>query len=147
MQPRLLFLVAEGHLDPGRRIAHLSRHLDLAPVLLDLAGVRPPASFRGRAGFDPADEAIAEDGPWRAVYAGDHNLVLNRETGVTQLFSAADRVDATPLADAVAEAQLRTRLDAYVAREQSGPPAASDKPAPAWSEEERERLRALGYAD
>jgi arylsulfatase A-like enzyme len=142
-----LILVAEGRLEPGRRVAHLTQHIDLAPTLLDLAGVARPASFRGASIFEPAPEAIVEDGTWRGVYADDHKLVWNRETGATQLFaSATDPLDARPIEDAARVASLRARLDAYVAREpvSHGP---AETVAPAWSDEERERLRALGYAE
>jgi arylsulfatase A-like enzyme len=141
-----LVLVAQGRLEPGRRVAHLSQQMDLAPTLLDLAGVARPASFRGESVLAPAEAAIVDDGSWRGVYAEDRKLVWNRETGAMQLFDAvADPLDARPIADPGREAALRKRIDAYVAREPAPrEPAASQ--VPSWSAEERERLRALGYA-
>ena len=48
-QLRIPLLVAGGPVAPaaGRRIGSLVRNLDLAPTLVDLAGIDPPASFEG----------------------------------------------------------------------------------------------------
>jgi arylsulfatase A-like enzyme len=142
-----LIVVAEGRLEPGRRVAHLSQHVDLAPSLLDLAGVRRPAPFRAAGSlFEPAAQVFAEDGPWRAVYAEDHKLVWNAASRESALFAAADEHDQRPLDDPALAARLRARLDGYLALDAEREPAPG-APAAAWSEEERERLRALGYAD
>ncbi|HEX2486184.1 MAG TPA: sulfatase [Myxococcota bacterium] len=129
---------------PGR-VSALSRHLDLAPTLLDLAGVPRPASFRGRSLLEPAAVAYSEDGAWRGVYADGEKLVVNPPTELRQRFAVDDARDQRPLAgdpdrrlvDALAEYESRRS-----ARKRDGTPESG----PAWSQEELERLRALGYA-
>jgi hypothetical protein len=80
------------------------------------------------------------------VYAEDHKLVWNAASRESALFAAADEHDQRPLDDPALAARLRARLDGYLALDAEREPAPG-APAAAWSEEERERLRALGYAD
>jgi arylsulfatase A-like enzyme len=140
-----LVVSAPEALGASRRVPTLSRHVDLAPTLLDLAGVPRPASFRGRSLLEPAPLAYTEDGPWRGVYADGEKLVLNEATGLRRRFGEADARDQSPL-DGEPDPKLVELLSAYEARREarrrSGPAASG----PAWSAEELERLRALGYA-
>jgi arylsulfatase A-like enzyme len=138
-----LVIVYPRSLAPGHRVTYLSQHLDLAPTLLRLAGIEPPPAFDGKSVFDPAAEVYTEDGPWWGVYAGDRKLVWNDQSGATELYDAADELDATPREDPEATRRLRALLDRYLAIEaqrKGGAPQGS-----AWSAEEKERLRALGY--
>ncbi len=136
-----LVVVAPGRVEPGSRVAHLSRHLDLAPTLLDWLGVARPRSFRGETLLAPAPIAFAENGPWRAVYGRTHKLVVNRETGEQQVYAIDDEHDREPL-DADAP-ELADAHEAYEARRT----ARRRGEASDWSPEELERLRALGYVD
>jgi arylsulfatase len=139
-----LILRWPGHLERGRVIEHVSQHLDLAPAVLALAGVARPATQQGRTVFEPIDAAFLEMGPWRGVVVGDDKLVWDTQTGEQQLFAITDRLDRHPRDDAATTARLRGRLETLEAQR---PHAAAALPAAAtWSEEEKERLRALGYA-
>ena len=139
-----LILRWPGHLEAGRVVAHVSQHLDLAPAVLALAGVPQPPEEQGRTIFEPIDAAFLEMGPWRGIVAGDDKLVWNTQTGEQRLFALSDRLDRQPRDDAATSARLRGRLETLEAQR---PHRAAAVPAAAtWSEEEKERLRALGYA-
>jgi arylsulfatase A-like enzyme len=143
-----LVLVYPDKLKPGRRIRHLTTHLDLAPTLLDLAGVPRPPQFRGESLTRPAARAFAEDGPWRTVYSANGKAIMNLETGVSELFDAADELDQHPLRDPDRLAILLEHIVWYqnlkrVAGSAALPGGSSAK----WSEEEIERLRSLGYVE
>jgi arylsulfatase A-like enzyme len=132
----------------GRRVTHLTRQIDLAPTLLETAGIDSPPRFRGHSLAEPAARAFAEAGAWNAVYAGDRKLVVNEETGVVELFDAGDHSDAHPLLPGENRDDLREHLLWYRRLERSVvTPASGAGPAAAWGPEELERLRALGYAE
>lgn len=139
-----LLLARPDGTDAGRRVAHASQHLDVAPTLLALAGVDAPASFRGRSLFEPPAEIFLEMGTWLGVVADGAKLVRRSDTEERRLFALADRLDATPLDDPALAARLGARLDAYASlrRDPRIGPA-----GPALTDAERERLRALGYVD
>jgi arylsulfatase A-like enzyme len=140
-----LILVDPPSLEPGRRVPHLSRHLDVAPTLLALAGVPVPESFRGQSLFDPAESVYAEGGPWRAVQDGEHKLARNIETGQELVFATRDTLDATPLPGAPVAKALRQRLDRERATEAA--PRTPREAATPWTPDDVEMLRALGYAE
>jgi arylsulfatase A-like enzyme len=132
-------------LAPPRRIAHVSRHLDVAPTLLRLIGVDAPDTFRGGSLLEPAPDAIAENGPWRAIHRDRWKLVWNIDTGEEQLFELRDALDRRPIDDPRAAALLAESLRDYVALDAAREPPATGA-APDWTDEEKERLRSLGYA-
>lgn len=140
-----LVLVHPRSFDAGRRIERLTHHLDLAPTLLDLAGIERPEPFRGRSLREEAPDAFAEDGPWRAVYAGDRKLVVNSETGAAAVFDANDTLDQKPLDEEATRARLQERLDWYQTLQPTLPESA--RTGEAWSKQEYERLRVLGYVE
>jgi arylsulfatase A-like enzyme len=144
-----LVVVHPGALEPGRRVAHLTQHLDLAPTILSWVGIEAPDSFRGGNLLAEPERAFSESRSWRSVYARDHKLVLNLEDGRAQVFAAEDALDVDPLADESAEQELREQIDAYLRLERSGAEALGDPgsgaPAGGWSREELEHLEALGY--
>lgn len=141
-----LVLSYPARLPAGERIAHASRHLDLAPSLLELAGIEKPASFRGGSLFEPAAVSYAEDGPWVAVQAPGGKLVVNTREGRSQVFREGDPLDRTPVEDPELEARLLGLLRPYIL-ERASPRPLSSPPAAAWTDDETEQLRALGYAD
>lgn len=131
-------------LAPGRRVTHLSQHLDLAPSLLRLADVPVPPAFRGTSVFDPAPRAFVDEGPWRGVYAGGFKLVLGPKRGESALFAMSDEHDLAPADDPGRAGALHTELDSYLALEAGTAPRTPDAASP-WSPEELERLHTLGY--
>jgi arylsulfatase len=140
-----LILSWPGHLEP-RVVAHPSQHLDLAPTVLALAGVARPDAYQGGSVLEPVDAVLLEIGPWRGIVAGRDKLVWQTVTGERRLFALDDALDRAPRDDAATSERLAGRLAALeAARPQSVAEPAAAKPD-AWSDEEKERLRALGYA-
>jgi arylsulfatase A-like enzyme len=145
-------------LGPGRRARVVDETvslLDLAPTLLELAGVPQPPGFRGhslaaalRGESLPPAPAIAElfqtthDAPRHrlAVVSGDQKLVLGYGGQVARLDLSADAGEARPAPSSRAElSRALGEREAWIDLETS-------PPRPELSEETRERLRALGYA-
>ena len=141
-----LLMAWPGRIEPGRRIGHLSQHLDLAPTILALAGVDVPPSFRGQSVFEPAQHVILEMARWRGIAGGSHKWIWNQTTGAQELYALSDEGDRAPLDEPAVAAQLRAQLDSYLAS--SARPADRDaaRVGTQWSKQEQERLRALGYA-
>lgn len=139
-----LVLVYPAEFEPGKRIQHLTRHIDLAPTLVELVGIDPPASFRGHS-LTKAEPAFAETGPWVAVHDGRRKLVVNSDTELVQLFAAEDRLDQEPLekSDQEGRAGLLEHLNWYRSIE-AAPHEANPKN---WMEQQMMQLRALGYAE
>lgn len=145
-----LILSFPPQLEPGRRIEHLTQHIDLAPTLLELLGLAKPPSFRGSSLFEPADLIFAENGPWRATYAAGAKLVVNDDSERKELFDEADALDQRQLQDGELQAELQIHLDDYQrlselfeeSRERGDSVDGS-----AWTEAELEQLRALGYTE
>jgi len=144
-----LILSAPGRLPAGDRVTHLSRHLDLAPTLLSLLGVPSPPSFHGKSVLRPARRALLETAKWQGVYRGQWHLVRSPVLGRELLFDHDDELDREPLENSEVLPALHAEVDEYVAmlRDAATAPARRAEPARAWSREEVERLRALGYAD
>jgi arylsulfatase A-like enzyme len=133
-------------LEPGRRIAHLSQHIDVAPTILRLARIEKPSAFQGNSVLEPVDRIFLEIGPWRGVVTNDGKEVWNRSSGEQKVFALGDELDRTPLDDPALAASLRVQLEPYLALEARRDPALEAKRVGAsWSKEETERLRALGY--
>ena len=141
-----LIVAGPGITGSGRRITHLTRHLDLAPTLLALAGIPSPSSFRGGALTSAPGPAFADDGPWLGVYASDRKLILDRKTGDVTTFMLHDTLDQRPLEDPSATRALLEHTRWYAALERAEA-AGSEAGKVEWSQEEIERLRALGYAE
>jgi arylsulfatase A-like enzyme len=133
-------------LQPGRRIEHLTRHLDLAPTLLELTGIERPTSYRGHSLRQPARHAFAENGPWRAALSEEGKLVINRDTGEAALFAPTDVFDLFPLQTEPKDSPLWADLESYrllKKHTQNIAPSTSDHEE--WLKEELEHLRTLGY--
>jgi arylsulfatase len=145
-----LIISFPSKLEAGRRIDHMTQHIDLAPTLLGLLGVNKPESFRGNSVFVPTGTIFAENGPWRAAYADEAKLIVHRVKAFTELYRAEDRLDQTKFRDAALEARLQAHLDRYIAigeGHSSSGDGASGAEAAVWTDEEMNQLRALGYAE
>jgi arylsulfatase A-like enzyme len=140
-----LVIVYPRTLAPGRRIDYLTRHLDLPTTLLELASIEKPGRFRGRSLRQRADAAFTEDGAWIAVYSQGKKLVVDRESGLRQLFSDVDVLDRHPLEAGNVAAPLVRLLDGYSTLTPLPRQDASREGE--WSQREFERLRSLGYVN
>jgi arylsulfatase A-like enzyme len=162
---------APGRIEPGRESRPVST-LDLFPTLLELSGLTPPGDTRARSLLDPQPRRarLAEDPssatvgidqvralhpgfdatpfqrrlrawtdlPWKYVWSSD---------GRHALFDlAGDPRESRNLhaGDAETAARLAADLEAYRAGLRACAPGGA--PPAELSPEERERLRALGYA-
>jgi arylsulfatase A-like enzyme len=143
--------------------------IDVAPTVLDVLGVTPPTSFRGRpllgtAGWHPSDlwrrvrrgwkeqrdEAVSQLNvpsllplpPWHtaAVVRGSHKMLVATDGSRAYYDLAADHAEAR--SDALGPAD-RARLDSLLA----GIPRRRDGAGKTENLDERarERLKALGY--
>jgi arylsulfatase A-like enzyme len=139
-----LVVVYPRRLEPGRRIAHLTRHVDLAPTLLRWADVPVPPEFKGGSLLEPATRAFVENGPWEGVYAEGRKLILNRSSGEHTLFDLRDELDQTPLARDPKDDVLFHHLGEYHARRKDSVAAPRGE---TWDPEELEELRTLGYVE
>ncbi len=168
-----LIIVAPGRLPEGRTVAPQARTIDIAPTLLELAGIAVPAEMQGvslvarargeddRPGppsysesgrnFYPEDprqfvEGIA--GKWRMLRDDRYKLILipKDPAPVWELYDLeADPGETKNLADALpAEtARLKALLMAIV----DADPGRDDRGEPPLPEGLEERLRSLGYVD
>jgi arylsulfatase A-like enzyme len=135
-----------NQLEPGRRIPHLTQHLDLAPTILSLAGVPRPPQFSGGTLFQPATRVFAENGRWRTVYSGQFNLVLNPSEGVSNLYHLQDQLDQKPLDNEEVKQQLSRALDWYERqRSPARPNLQVEEDSVDWSSDQIDSLKALGY--
>jgi len=151
---RVPWIMAGPGVPRGRVSSVVARGIDVAPTLLDFAGVRVPSAMQGRALRPAAEGHEMTDAPayaeslfcslnlgWAELHAlrtARFKLIeaprpelyeLGRDPGEARDVSAAHEHEASAL-----RAELRLAL-------QARPPDASHDPG----EEARERLRALGY--
>jgi arylsulfatase A-like enzyme len=131
--------------------------IDVAPTILDLLGVAIPDEFEGRSllsGTREPDEPVFSSGSWapweertigtqRGVRVGPWRYVRNTLDGVEELYD--HREDPREEHNVAAKqpeprAKLRRLLDEFLAQ-----PSKQNRPSEL-SPEDRERLRALGYA-
>ncbi|TMA34865.1 MAG: hypothetical protein E6J79_15955 [Deltaproteobacteria bacterium] len=158
-----LVVWAPGRIPP-RRYPEPVRSLDIAPTVLRLAGLAPPAAMEGRDLFDADGKAppvvseamrglqimILSD-RWkliRSLQSFYYNDAFSRQTGTTELYDlGADPGEADNVVASHAEvaAALGDGLDAWVAaRHADGVAVARPAPIP---RERLEQLRALGYVE
>ena len=162
-----LLLRWPGHLPAGRVVEGAVSLIDLAPTLLELAGVAPSgeamqgrslvpvllgservdptrAIFLYRREYEPGrEEGLTVAGEKFGVRLGDFKLVLGPEEGTRELFDLQhdpqEREELTA-AEPVRAAELEKRIADWLAENRRDVTA----PDPT-SHEDLERLRALGY--
>lgn len=151
-----LILVSPGGGMGTGRIDHVVEISDVAPTLLDLAGVAPPPGFSGRSLRGPTGggggAAVAALAPFaqtvhrQALVGEQYKLVLPMEGDEPLLFDLRDDPGERrnrAMADGARTAVLRDEL----ARRTSAPAVQVAEPPPTVMPDAplRERLRALGY--
>lgn len=131
---------------PGVRTDR-ARHVDLAPTVLEYAGLPADPALPGRSliGGEPAADSVAEGSLWSgdlvSVRADEGTLILSRDTGQAAWFQPADRDERRPLA--VEPGTPGERLLDLLRALPPPPGARRDTWEP--TEEQLERLRSLGY--
>ncbi len=138
---------------PGRAAAVVDRPvalIDVLPTLVAWLGLEPPPGVRGVSlladGADPARPIFFETQrlrDLRGVVVGDQKLILDLETGKTLLFDlAADPREQRDLSDERPDEVLALKqlVEAWGAQDNG-----ADGTHVELSDEERERLKALGY--
>lgn len=122
------------------------RQLDIAPTILEFAGAEIPEGLSGFAlGTHDAGYAVAEGSLWAgdlvSVRSDRGTLILNRDDGKATYYAPEDKLELTPLPiESDAARDLLGLLEALPATGTAE--AAPPKPL---TEEQLERLRALGY--
>jgi arylsulfatase A-like enzyme len=119
--------------------------LDIAPTVLDFAGLEPPAGLPGGVlGSGGSPYAVAEGNLWGdellSVRSDDGTLILNLATGSTLFFEADDTLELSGTDSLDRAGSDLLRLLWALPR----PPATDESPE-ALTEEQIEELRSLGY--
>ena len=154
---RVPLVVVGPGIEPGRVTGALVQHVDLAPTVLELAGLAQPAAFQGQslrpllAGEPMPDRTAFLDSSWReidrcAVRSAEWKLILFDDLGRRELYRLTD--DPGEQVDLAAEhAELAGRMaDAYRAATRVLP-GITPTDALGESDPELDRaLRAIGYA-
>jgi len=154
--PLIIDLPGDGH--RGQQVPQVVRHIDLAPTLLELAGLDRPAEMQGRSlaallrGESlPSRSALAETIDWgwqQAVRTDSLKLIHDREGGHVEFYDlVSDPREQQSLnyLDAAAGPALLDSLNAQHERNMTHiDPTAMGRPEKL-SAEARERLRSLGY--
>lgn len=156
---------------PGTRVATLARGIDVAPTVLDLAGIAPPERFDGRSLLEPAEAAAAGRekreraatlesasfawfGQVRGVTTQWFHLALDHEHEERVVYDLRDDATSKPLG----EARIRRRdrhldrllrefeklLYRSLARARRFAVDAVQSPI---ADERKQQLRALGYVE
>jgi arylsulfatase A-like enzyme len=128
----------------GLETATRVRQLDIAPTILDFAGLPPSAELPGRVLRDAGSElAVAEGSLWAgdlvSVRGDRGTVILNRDTAEARFFGPDDRHESHP-GESPAPGQ-----EPYLELLRGLPPPGAEGPAQQLSDAQRERLRSLGY--
>ena len=164
---RVPLLIRGPHLPTGLRVADRVGLVDLAPTILDAAGIAPPGHMHGRSlltelrGAPPGPRPlVAElhgklipspprlDRELRAVWLGRRKAILDLDTGRWEVYDLADPDERRDLAasapDTIAEARrVLAWYDGLAADTPEGPSPDRGPLTP----DEQNRLRALGYVE
>ncbi|HEX9635894.1 MAG TPA: sulfatase [Acidobacteriota bacterium] len=143
----------------GRRVDQPVRLIDVAPTLLELAGVQPPVEFEGRSllgllrGQDHFPRYAYAKGDWRyAVRSERWKLIYTPRSGRSELYDlrsdAAETLNLAPLYPGLTQ-ELKEAILRFVSESLqrhdlllSGPARSTEIQL---DEDSRQRLRALGY--
>jgi len=162
---RVPLVIRAPGIPPGTRIAEPVSIVDVVPTVLGLLGIEPPGNLDGldlgqtwrspawtppsRFLFSEADHGTQRDGvqlngiKW-TVRHDNFKMHYDRPTGRTELFDLAsdphERVDVAGQ-ETAAFMRLKDQLDRYLAGSRERP---TSQPL---SDEERRRLKTLGYAN
>jgi arylsulfatase len=141
----------------GRRV-DFCQHLDLVPTILGVLGLEVDERLRGRdlrlplpegrEIFAITDSPIDRDGDKHSLIVDGLKLILNAQTGTRQLFDLHE--DPGEEHDLAGDERYRQRIDDLAAaleriRNEDRLDLGPAKSAEEFSEEELEKLRALGY--
>lgn len=137
-----------------RRVDDIVELIDLAPTILELAGVDVPASMQGRSLLDPGRDRVAFSRTvWkRARYSARNDrykLIWDSRTGVTELYDLESDPGEKRNIDserAFVSGYLEQRLFTWL-RDQEALRAGVFPDSAEMTEEERRRLKSLGYTD
>jgi arylsulfatase A-like enzyme len=129
----------------GVAVAERVTQLDVAPTILDFAGIPIPGELPGKLlGGGGSAFAVAEGSLWGgqllSVRSDDGTLIMRRENGAMLTFTAGDKMERNGLlGEEHAPAELVELLRALPA------PPARNTPPEQLTEEQLETLRSLGY--
>ncbi len=156
-----LIISAPGRLTEGETVTEPAAHIDIVPTIFDLLAVEPPADLPGTSLLSKGPNAARSpilmttfkpEAPYdlRAVFADDHKLIVNSQTGNQELYSPQDDPGEVRnlLTDGAAGPVDTARILAAVIESTAGSIAGADHTDPAslgLSDEDIERLRELGY--
>ncbi len=143
----LIVAVPDGR---GARSAKLGGHIDVAPTVVGLLGLPPVDAFDGRSllplDAPGAEAVVTEGGGITAIRTTNRKLMVGPRT--THLYDLdTDPAELHDIATQEREtvAHLRASLASILARKPAR--GAVDHAAPPLSEDQRRKLRALGYAE
>jgi arylsulfatase A-like enzyme len=140
-------IVRDPRAEPGRTIDTRVQQLDVAPTVLEFAGLPAASELPGHVlGTDATRYAIGEGSLWSgelvSVRADTGTLIHNRTTGGTEYYRPEDPFELTPLPPDTAEARVLVGVIESL-------PTAPGEPGEIepLDAEELERLRSLGYVE
>jgi len=157
-----LVLTWKGHLPAGEVVDAPATHMDVAPTILDLVGIRPPADYEGivLTADAPADRPIFVQrreyrskrdkgkrvrGDMIAVMQGRWKYIRAPDEGLFELYDTReDPHEQTNVVDRYPD--QHQRLDRMIDEWVAGHPP-PNYVQPELSDEDRRALRALGYVD
>jgi arylsulfatase A-like enzyme len=133
----------------GEKNTDLARHIDIAPTLLQFAGIPAPTAMRGQAyGHNDFEgnllHAVRTAGQ-KIITANPDNV---RQLAPTELYDLAkDPKEKTNLAGDPAQATVKTELEQILLQVQSGNETATPAASAPISDAAKEQLNSLGYLD
>ena len=148
---RMPLIVKRPGVAPGQVSADRVRQLEIAPTVLDFAGLPPASDLPGGIlGETDADVAVGEGALWGGELISARSdagtLILNRDTGGLLFFAPDDTYERHPLEGAAAEAAAPPMLELLRALPTDAAGAGARDAVPL-TDEQLEKLRSLGYVE